>query len=107
MAFIDDLLDLMPNTVTVQPFVSRDSYGAASYGSPVSYRARVNYKTHNILGSDGQLILSNGTIWMACDDPMTADDRVTLDDGSTPVILKVVRETDETGLAVYTRVDWQ
>lgn len=105
--FIDDLLDLMPNTVTVRPFVSRDSYGAASYGSPTDYPARVNYKTHNILGPDNQLILSNGTIWMACSDPVSSDDQVTLDDGSTPVILKATRETDESGVVQYVRADFQ
>lgn len=107
MAFIDDLLDLMPNDVTVQPFVGRDSYGSPSYGSPATYKARVNYKAHNILGPDNQIILSNGTIWMACSDPLKADDLFTLPDGSSPIILKVTRETDESGQVQYARADFQ
>lgn len=106
MSGIDDWSDLMPLTVTVQPFVSRTPYGTPSYASPASYAARVNYKAHDIRRPDGQVVTARGMVWLASADQIAADSLVTLPDGSTPLILESAAVTDETGGILYVRLDF-
>lgn len=105
MAAIDDWLDLMPLTVVVEPFVTRDQAGVATYGTAVSYRARVNNKAHNVIGPDGQMVLASGTVWLATTSSIGVDDRVTLPDGTIPRILASNGEYDETTTQLYSRLD--
>lgn len=106
MSGIADFLDLMPLTVTVAPFVSRDSYGVATYGTARPYRARVNYKQHYIRKSEGEMVPARGMVWLATSDAISVNDRVTLPDGTTPLILESNGETDETGDTLYVRLDF-
>lgn len=103
---IEDWSDLMPGTVTVQTFVSRDSYGGASYASPATYDCRVNYKHHDIRRPDGQVVTARGMIWIATSDQIGVDDKVTLPDSTVPEILDSASITDETGAILYTRLDF-
>jgi hypothetical protein len=104
--FADDFVDMMADTITVERMTGRADDGVPTYAAPVSYRARVNYKTHNVLNAQNQLITARGMMWLDTVDSITVDDRITLPDGSRPVILFSNLNTDETGPA-YTRVDFQ
>ena len=104
--FADEFLDMMPHTVSVERFLGRADDGKASFGPPTDYRARVNMKTHNVLNAMNQLVVANGMAWLATVDPIKADDRITLPDGSKPIILVANVTPDENGDA-YTRLDFQ
>lgn len=106
MSDIDDFADMMTQAVTVQPFVSRNQYGAAAYASPLTYKARVNFKTHWVRGPEGEQIVARGVAWINTgDDTITVNDLVTLPDGTMPKILQVNGENDESG-PLYTRLDF-
>lgn len=95
---VSDFLDLMPDTVTVEPFAGRDGYGAPSYGAPVQYRARVVYRPNLVHAPDGKEVVARGTVWLATSDAVSTEDRLTLPDGSTPRVVAVERYTDASGV---------
>lgn len=106
MSFIDDFLDLMPDSVQVERLISRASDGTPTFTIPVSYRARVVHKIHNVLGRDNQLVIARGIAWLATTEVVNSDDRLTLSDGTKPLIVLSATIPDEDGPA-YTRVDFQ
>lgn len=105
MSIVDDLLDLMTDKVTVEAFLMRDSYGQAAYGSPMTYAARVNYSNHYVRTAEGEQVVARGYAIINRTDPISTMDRITLADGSTPLILVSNAETDETG-PIYVRIDF-
>lgn len=104
-AVMADFLDLMTDTVTVEPFDARSSYGAATYGTAVSYSARVMYRSRMIRGADGELVQSTGSALIDRQTKIGAKDRVTLADGTVVVILNTDLETDESG-PLYCKLDF-
>lgn len=106
MTDIKDFLDLMPSSVTVQGFLSRTQYGVASYASPRSYSARVSYKQRLVRAANGEQAVARGSAWLATSDVVTVQDLVTLPDGTVPILLAVNSEPDETGAALYVRLDF-
>lgn len=105
MSNISDWSDLMTQDVTVAPFVSRDAYGTPTYGSGVSYKARVNYEQHLVRTADGEQTVARGTAWLARTTAVGSQDKVTLPDASTPLILVTILEVDEGG-PLYCRLDF-
>jgi hypothetical protein len=97
MSGIDDWLDLMPDTVTVAPWQARDTVGVAQYGPPVPYRARVNNKSQMVRVASGELVAARGVAWLATTDDIDVRSKITLPDGSTPVILVSNVTPDENG----------
>lgn len=105
--FADLFTDLMPTTVTVELITGRDYQGKATYGPPSDpYPARVNNVQRNVIGPDGQLVVARGRAWIDTVAPFTVNDRVTLADGSQPILLNVNQVPDENGPA-YTSIDLQ
>ena len=99
---ISDWHDLMPHTITHQAVASRDEYGVPTYGTGTSYTARVVYKNSRIKsqrrGSETDVI-ADGHIWISGTPTINVDnDRITLPDNSTPILLSVERWPDESGL---------
>lgn len=104
MAFEREFLSMMPHTVTVAPFVSRDAYGVPIYGPAVAYRARITGKALALRRGDRMddtvvfdvyLDVSQGAV-------ITVEDQLTLDgDGAwtknQPIIFTVARVSDEDG----------
>lgn len=97
MSGIADWLDLMPATVTVQPFVSRNADGVPTFSPAVAYRARVSNKQQLVRDMAGDMVVARGVAWLATTDALTVYDRYTLADGSTPKILSVDSTPDEKG----------
>lgn len=95
--FTDDLLDLMPATILVAPFLSADAFGVPSYGPSIPVRGRVVYKARLIRMSLTETINAVGVVYLATEDPVTTRDKLTLPDASSPTILLAALETDETG----------
>lgn len=104
--YADLFTDMMSTSVQVEKFLSRTDAGVPTYASPKSYVARVNMKTHNVIGKDNQLVVARGMAWLDTVDAITVDDRITLDDGTQPILLIVNLTSDEAGPA-YTRLDFQ
>lgn len=104
--FADDFLDMLVDTVTVQKLTKRADDGQPVWGATTPYPSRINYETHNVIGPNNQLVTASGVIWMACADPVSADDKITFPDGSLPTILKVAQGSDENGVA-FTKLSFQ
>ena len=94
-----DFLDMCPHTVTVEPFSSLDQYGAKTYGTAVTHRARVQGKTQMVRTLTGEETVSTVTVYLAAS-TVGVKDRITLPSPFTPTqpaILNVQRVSDESG----------
>jgi hypothetical protein len=91
-----DLLELLTQTVTVETVTSRDGYGKPVYGTARTYRARVVGKTRLVRDANGVERVSSETVYADSTDLMPTD-RITLPDGSQPLILSVGSYPDERG----------
>lgn len=101
---IADWLDEMTDQITVTPFVRRDSYGAPIYGAPFpAYNARVDYQQNFVRTASGEEKVSRGYVIFDKQDAMDPNDKITLSDGTNPLILVLNLETDEVG-PLYTKI---
>lgn len=92
--------DMMPHTVTIEPWQSIDEYGAPTYGVAVVYRARVQAKIRKIVTAQGEEVVSTITCYIAGLE-ITPRDRMTLPNQfspNQPKILGVGLISDEAGL---------
>lgn len=104
--FADEFTDMMAATLTVETFLGRTDRGEPLYATAATYQCRINYDTHNVIGPNNQLVVARGVAWLDTVNPIAVDDRVTFSDGTQPIILVSIIETDEDGPA-YTRLDFQ
>lgn len=104
MAFVDDIKDLMQDTVVVRAVVSRDDYGVPTYGSGTSYGARLVKQNRRVRTPKGDEVVSTAHVWIAGAPDVAPDDQVELSDGTTPEIASVERPQDETGEFTHTKV---
>ena len=102
---ITDWADLMPEFVTVQVAQSVNDQGAPMYGSPISYRSRVNFQNRMIRNAQGDEVAARGRAWLATTDLIGTRDKILLPDGTTPQILNVGTVPDESG-DLYTQIDF-
>ena len=97
---VSDWLDLMPFTITYEAVATRDEYGKViTYATAVSYRARVTYKHMRVASrATGQDVIASIQVWLnGVISTINVDDRVTLPDGTTPLIVSWDLVSDETG----------
>jgi UDP-N-acetylglucosamine enolpyruvyl transferase len=101
----------MKQRVSVEALTGRDAYGAPTYGTAVTYGARVVGRRRSVLNAAGEEVVSSQTVYLASGDNVLPTARVTLstgDVGSTeswalqPTILATGRYPDETGAMLYT-----
>lgn len=104
MPDISPWLDMMNNQVVVEPLTSRNAYGVASYGSATPYAARTNNSIRRIMNKDGEQVVSRGGAIVASPVDIPIDSRITLDDGSQPLLLASNSEPDEDGGILYVRL---
>ena len=98
MSFLDDLKDLMPDTASWKPFVSRDRAGASTFGSATAIDScRLVQKNQMVRDRSGNDVLSTAHLWIPSDEAVTPESEVTLSDGSAPPIISVLRIPDENG----------
>lgn len=109
--------DLLRDTVRLQTFSTVSDYGTPSYGSSsdaVTYRCRVDWGDHKVVGADGQEVVARYAIYMgqsssgAAVPYMTAKDRVIMSHSSAsselPRILSVDRHIDPESTTHYFNV---
>lgn len=97
MGLDPELLELMRDVVSIAPRTGIDRYGEATYGAEVEYRSRLVGKVRRVVDSAGVERVSTRTITLASAAAVSPFDRLTLPDGTNPVILAVGFFPDEGG----------
>jgi len=97
MALEQDFLEWFNQTVTIEPFTGVNTYGEPQYGDSVQYSAFVQRKTKLVRDRMGQEVVSSAQVYLDGSVDVSIQDRITLPDGSQPVILSIEALPDETG----------
>ena len=100
MGFTTELLTLMDSTIKISTRTAHSNYGEPTFtGSTTSYRARIVHKPGYMRDATDEDVAYQHVLWVRSTGAVsiTASDRLTLPDGSTPPILSVERYPDETG----------
>ena len=95
----------MPRRVLIAGFIGHDRYSQSSYSPDVEYVAFIENKQRIIRDVAGREVVSNATIYLDRVVRLTLNDRITLEDGSTPPIVSAQTFDDEYGpyvTVVYT-----
>lgn len=79
------LLDLLPDSVTIEPYTGADGYGAPQFGAGVVHRARIEWGPKNVLNAQGQEVVSGARIYLDRTTALDSRSRVTLPAGRGPV----------------------
>lgn len=101
MAIDPALQALCPNTVTISPFSSMNSYGLPSYGTAVSHTCLLVKMPRMVRTVTGQERVSTAQIYLTSAPGTSVKDKVTLPDGTTPVILQVDTFPSDTETAYF------
>ena len=94
---------LLTRTVTIASASSRDAGGAATYGTAVTYPARVEHRQRQVKDGNGRDVLATTVVYVGTNTTgaglpsATPQSRITLPDGTTPPILTVERQDDLDG----------
>lgn len=98
---VEEFLDFMPDTVTVNAKTGQSVSAAASFSTVgVDYPARIEMKNHLVVGVDGRTVTARGRIYMGTTTAPGLEDKVTLPVGFTPripPIISVNLVSDESG----------
>ncbi|MCE5255164.1 MAG: hypothetical protein LLG45_13340 [Actinomycetia bacterium] len=105
---IDEMLN---QRVTIAKKAGSDGKGHYLYGNEVSYRARVQYKPRLVRTSSGDGMtnrfekVSNARVYVEAKASIELGDKITLPDGSTPMILLVSPMYGDSDELAYWTVD--
>ena len=103
MTIESDYLELMPDTITITPSSATDMYGKRTYGgTPTTTRGRTSNKQELLRDAAGREIVTTGRFYCYGNPTVSIGDRLTLPDGSTPIILSIDTNVDETGASHHT-----
>lgn len=97
MPLTNDLSDMMKDDATWYPFTARDGYGKRSFGTGVPYKGRLVRHPRMVRDFQGHEVLSSHHFWFLGAPAVGPQDKVTLGDGTSPVIASVDRFPDEDG----------
>jgi hypothetical protein len=89
------LAGLLNQTVSLETFHSRDSFGDLSFNAAVSYPCRIAYKYKQVLNEAGEEVTSRAQIGINV--AVSVNDRITLPDTTTPSIIAVNKTYDRLG----------
>lgn len=102
MAFTDELLELMPDTVTIKALsgLSTDGRGVETFTTGTAIRARKVYKQKLVRTFEGTEEMSNSQIWIASTSTFSPSQiQIVLPDGSAPGNLLALNTfSDEDGI---------
>jgi hypothetical protein len=103
MNLLDELQDMFPHSITVEPFVSSDGRGVKTYdGTPVPRKCRIAQSNTKIIRDDtGIEEVSTVNAVFAETFDVTSKDRFTLPSGYEPTQpegMAVTKAPDENGL---------
>jgi hypothetical protein len=97
---LDEFMDFMNDTITIQPFLGRDGYGTAMFGVPILYNCRVSGQQKQVVDAMGVERVSKATIYVMGQPPIGPTDRLTMPSGfdpQEPPILAINALSDESG----------
>lgn len=97
MAYESDFDDLMTQTLTLEPRSAIDKYTEETYGTATSVLCRIVGMPKMVRAADGREVVSNGHAFTSGPSGATVKHRLTLPDGSQPVIIRVDSFPDEDG----------
>lgn len=102
----DQFLEMMPDTIIFNASTAMDKYGKKTFGgSNVSVRGRVQYETDLIKDDYGQDIVAMGKVYLYGNySTITLTHKMTLPNGTSPVIVKVDNKSDTGATAHHTVV---
>ncbi len=92
------LIELMIDTVTIEPKTGIDKFNNIQYGDAVTVQCQIERMNKRVLDRTGRELISTVGIILATPElSVGAEDRVTLPDGSQPAIMEVLAVKDEVG----------
>lgn len=98
---ISEFFDMMPDTVTIDAWVSYSVSGVPRYaGTPRTYRAYIEMKNHRVIDGQGREVLAKGRVFMGTNVVCDVKDKVTLPAEyvpRTPPIIAVNVVSDDEG----------
>lgn len=99
MAVETALHDLMRDEVTVESVsgTSSNGYGEVTFGTPVTYLCHVSYDNRVSRGTQQETLVQGGRIYFRDVVVIDERDRITMPDGSQPVVRSVRTHHDENG----------
>jgi hypothetical protein len=97
------LRHLLTMTATVEPWTGDNGYGEREYGTARQVQGRYETGPRLVRSEGGREIVSSARLYFL-DETIGVRDRVTLPDGSQPLIL-AVNSTTSVGGVVVVRVD--
>lgn len=99
--FDSDFLELMPYTVTVAPKSGQNQYNEPTFGTAVSYQARIAGKIMELRSKKGEEVTTTFELWLDTTDTIAPDAQLTLTGSqwidTSPEIFTVRRVSDENG----------
>ena len=97
MAFEDEFLDVMVDTVTWEKFTGTDVYSNPTYADPVTIQCRVSPRAVQVLDVNGNEVLSKANIWTAGAYDIGSQDKITQSNGEVDPVISVGRPPDGDG----------
>jgi hypothetical protein len=94
---VNAFADMMTQTIVWEQRTGTDEYGQGVFGAGQNLTCRIVSKERGVRTVDGGEAVSTTTIYVLGDYGITSVDRVTLPDGSQPVIVDVKSYPDENG----------
>jgi hypothetical protein len=91
------LRDLLTETLTIAPFLSRDEWGATTYGTPVTVPCRIEERTQIVMGASGPLRVMETKVWVDGATVVNQRSHVTFADGTVAPIQAMETWRDELG----------
>jgi hypothetical protein len=93
------LAEFLTDTIAISGATSVDLYGKRAFAQSQTYPCRVVYETRLIRKQDGRDVVETGRAYIDGNPAITTDSKITLGDGSSPVVVSVDPVTDENGAA--------
>ncbi len=97
---MDDFADFMTDTVLIEPLVSRDAYGLASYGPAMTYPCRIDGTAKQTVNVNGVERSITAMVYVMGTPIILPSDRLTMPanfDPQQPPMLRISQFTDEGG----------
>lgn len=94
------LRELMTQIVLLAKRSGSNDYGEGSYESAIPYKCRISGKHTLVRNDKGQEEVARFVLWLATPSGATPEYRLTMLDGSNPLILSVETFRDEFGNAI-------
>ena len=93
------LLLLLNQLVAISPATGLDGNGMETYGTSANVKCIIFQKQQLVVNAQGDSVVSTSQIFVDGDTAVTTSSKITLPDGSSPLILAVSTFPDEFGKA--------